>query len=104
MPREEIKYHDQAALIAFHGFVYIVSRMQNQQVIQKIEKLKGRRAYEEKRAMKLGFATLYDYFEYKLQKSAFAADAREAKLERFKIEKELARTAKAEKKKSCGCC
>ena len=78
--------------------------MEDQQIIQQIENLKGRRAYEEKRAAKLGFATLYDYFEHKLQKSALAAEASEAKLERFKIEKELARTAKAEKKKSCGCC
>ena len=78
--------------------------MEDQQIIQQIENLKGRRAYEEKRAAKLGFATLYDYFEHKLQKSALAAEASGAKLERFKIEKELARTAKAEKKKSCGCC
>ena len=78
--------------------------MQNQQIIQQIENLKGRRAYEEKRAAKLGFATLYDYFEHKLQKSALAAEASSAQLERLKIKKELARTAKAEKKKSCGCC
>jgi hypothetical protein len=78
--------------------------MENQQVIQQIENLKGRRAYEEKRAAKLGFATLYDYFEHKLQKSALAAEASSAQLERLKIEKEQARTAKAEKKKSCGCC
>ena len=78
--------------------------MENQQIIQQIENLKGRRSYEEKRAAKLGFANLYDYFEDKLQKSALAKEASEAKLERFKIKKELARTAKAEKKKSCGCC
>ena len=78
--------------------------MENQQVIQQIENLKGRRAYEEKRAAKLGFATLYDYFEHKLQKSALAAEASSAQLERLKIKKELARTEKAEKKKSCGCC
>ena len=78
--------------------------MQNQQIIQQIENLKGRRAYEEKRAAKLGFATLYDYFEHKLQKSALAKETSEARLERFKIKKESARSAKAEKKKSCGCC
>ena len=78
--------------------------MQNQQIIQQIENLKGRRAYEEKRAAKLGFATLYDYFKHKLEKSALAKETSEARLEQFKIKKELARTAKAEKKKSCGCC
>ena len=78
--------------------------MENQQILQQIENLKGRRAYEEKRAAKLGFASLHAYFEHKLQKSALAAEASSAQLEWLKIEKELARTAKAEKKKSCGCC
>ena len=43
-------------------------------------------------------------FEHKLEKWALAVEASEARLYRFKIEKKLSRTAKAEKKKSCGCC
>ena len=78
--------------------------MKNKQILQQIENLKGRLAYEEKRASKLGFASLYAYFEHKLQKSALAAEATAAQLELFRIEKELARTAKAEEEKSCGCC
>ena len=78
--------------------------MENQQILEQIENLKGRRAYEEKSAAKLGFASLYAYFEHKLQKGALAAEEKSAQLERFRIEKELARTAKAEKNKSCGCC
>ncbi|MDB3953923.1 hypothetical protein N9452_08580 [Alphaproteobacteria bacterium] len=78
--------------------------MVSQQILQKIDNLKGRRAYEEKRAAKLGFESLYAYFEHKLEKSALAAASEAAQLERFKVEKKLARTAKAEKKKSCGCC
>ena len=66
--------------------------------------LKGRRAYEEKRAAKLGFSNLYAYFEHKLEKKVLEADVEAAKIERFRIEKEIARAAKAEKKKSCGCC
>ena len=37
--------------------------MQNQEIVKMIENLKGRRGYEEKRASKLGFASLYEYFE-----------------------------------------
>ena len=66
--------------------------------------LKGRRAYEEKRAAKLGFSNLYAYFEHKLEKKVLEADVEAAKVERFRIEKEIARAAKAKKKKSCGCC
>ena len=42
--------------------------MQNQEIVKMIDNLKGRRGYEEKRASKLGFATLYDYFEDKISK------------------------------------
>ena len=76
--------------------------MENQQILQQIENLKGRRGYEEKRAAKLGFSSLYAYLEHKLEKSALAVEAKAAQLERSKINKELARTAKAEKK-SCDC-
>ena len=40
--------------------------MQDQQIIQIIENLKGRKNYEEKKALKLGFKSLYDYFEDKI--------------------------------------
>ena len=42
--------------------------MQDQQIIQLIENLKGRINYEEKKAAKLGFKTLYAYFENKIMK------------------------------------
>ena len=37
--------------------------MENQEVIQIIDNLKGRRNYEEKKASKLGYSSLYEYFE-----------------------------------------
>ena len=40
--------------------------MQNQDINQIIENLKGRRNYEEKKASKLGFSSLYNYFEGKI--------------------------------------
>ena len=42
--------------------------MQNQEIVKIIENLKGRRNYEEKKALKLGFASLYDYLEDKISK------------------------------------
>ena len=46
--------------------------MENSEVIKIIENLKGRRPYEEKRAAKLGFASLHEYIEVKLQKKKLA--------------------------------
>ena len=48
--------------------------MQNQEIVKIIENLKGRRDYEEKRASKLGFASLYDYFEDKISKKQKALE------------------------------
>ena len=42
--------------------------MENQLVLDRIESLRGRRGYEEKKATKLGFSSLYDYFEDKIAK------------------------------------
>ena len=42
--------------------------MQNQEIIKIIENLKGRRDYEQKKATKLGFNSLYAYFEDKILK------------------------------------
>ena len=43
--------------------------MSNPEVLKTIENLRGRRAYEEKRAAKFGFSTLYEYIEDKIQKN-----------------------------------
>ena len=73
--------------------------MQNQEIVKIIENLKGRRNYEEKRATKLGFASLYDYFEDKISK-------KQKVLEEEQIGLEAAKTDNQPKaaKKSCGCC
>ena len=73
--------------------------MQNQEIVKLIENLKGRKNYEEKKASKLGFASLYDYFEDKISKKQKAIEDEQKKLEASKIEDE----PKAAKK-SCGCC
>ena len=73
--------------------------MQNQEIIKIIENLKGRRDYEEKRASKLGFASLYDYFEDKISKKQKALEDEQKELE-------AAKTVDQPKaaKKSCSCC
>ena len=73
--------------------------MQNQEIVKIIENLKGRRSYEEKRASKLGFASLYDYFEDKISKKQKALEDEQKELEATKTENQLKAA-----KKSCGCC
>ena len=73
--------------------------MQNQEIVKMIDSLKGRRGYEEKRASKLGFASLYEYFEDKISKKLKTIEDEQKELEVAKAEDQ----PKANKK-SCGCC
>ena len=78
--------------------------MQNPQILELIENLKGRRNYEEKKASKLGFNSLYAYLENKLlqEKTALEESARE--LEIKKTEEKLLKEEKSKPEKTCGCC
>ena len=73
--------------------------MQNQEIIKIIGNLKGRKNYEQKKATKLGFQSLYVYFEDKL----FKKKAEELKKKELK---EVVNTDKIKKKEknSCSCC
>jgi len=73
--------------------------MQNQEIVKIIENLKGRKSYEEKRASKLGFASLYEYFEDKISKKQKAIEDEQKELEAAKADEQ----PKANKK-SCSCC
>ena len=73
--------------------------MQNQEIVKIIENLKGRKNYEEKKATKLGFASLYDYFEDKISKKQKAIEEEQKELQSTKTEEQ----SKANKK-SCSCC
>ena len=74
--------------------------MQNQEIIKIIENLKGRKNYEQKKATKLGFPSLYAYFEDKILKEKLAVELKENKINenmnQDKVEKK--------EKKSCSCC
>ena len=72
--------------------------MEKPEVIKIIENLKGRRPYEEKRAAKLGFTSLHEYIEDKIQKKLSAVkNLEEAECETSKIESQS-------ENKTCNCC
>ena len=73
--------------------------MQNQEVVKIIENIKGRKNYEEKKASKLGFASLYYYLEDKILKKQKALEEKQKELE-------VSHTENQSKvnKKSCSCC
>ena len=75
--------------------------MQNQEILEIIENLKGRRSYEEKKASKLGFSSLYAYFEDKIYKEKKALEEEKKKAEEIKTEENLDNKSKS---KSCSCC
>ena len=76
--------------------------MNNPQVLEIIENLKGRRNYEEKKASKLGFNSLYAYIENKILNEKEAAEAEI--LEKSAAKEEAIEEKKSDKKKSCSCC
>ena len=77
--------------------------MQNELILNRIENLRGRKPYEEKKAAKLGFASLYDYFEDKIEKEAKALEANQA--DKTKLKKAIETKAVAKKQAgSCSCC
>ena len=78
--------------------------MQNNEITEYIANLGGRRAYEEKRAAKLGFSSLHDYLEDKFTMKAQAPAEGESKLSTFKPLRALPKIPKQSKNKSCGCC
>ena len=73
--------------------------MQNQEILKIIDDLKGRKNYEEKKASKLGFASLYDYFEDKISKEKKASENKEQE-----VEVEIEHHHSKKNKKSCNCC
>ena len=74
--------------------------MQNQNIIQLIENLKGRRSYEEKKASKLGFTSLYNYFEDKILKEKKVLEDKNKESQEIKNDNDL----KNKENKRCNCC
>ena len=76
--------------------------MNNPQVLKIIENLKGRKNYEEKKASKLGFNSIYTYIEDKLLKKKEELESEIVNQSEKKLE--VVEEKKSEKKNSCSCC
>ena len=72
--------------------------MESLEITKIIENLKGRRPYEEKRAIKLGFTSLYDFIESKVLQKQSAVENSE------KLKNQGASNESQSKSKSCNCC
>ena len=77
--------------------------MQNQEILKIIENLGGRRNYEEKKASKLGFKSLYAYYEDKILKEKRTIEEKKKELEKLEIEEKLSLKT-GNTKKNCSCC
>ena len=71
--------------------------MDNPEVLKTIENLRGRRAYEEKRAAKFGFSSLYEYIEDKIKNKSINKECKQEEIKNYE-------SASVSKNKSCGCC
>tara|TARA_B100001769_G_C21503775_1_gene291023 strand:- start:74 stop:310 length:237 start_codon:yes stop_codon:yes gene_type:complete len=78
--------------------------MQNQEIIQIIENLKGRKKYEEKKASKLGFQSLYSYFEDKILKEKIKIEDKKKELKKLNDHSKLKDKDNNKGKKNCSCC
>ena len=81
--------------------------MENKIVADIISNLRGKKVYEEKKARKLGYPSLVEYFEDKLKSEAEEKLNREKKrslLKNHEKKKYLLKKAITKKQKSCSCC
>ena len=75
--------------------------MEDKAVLERISGLKGRLGYEEKKAKKLGFASIYEYMEDKINNEN--SNLNTASELNTKPKKSIKKKQKAEAK-TCGCC
>ena len=75
--------------------------MEDKAVLERISGLKGRLGYEEKKAKKLGFASIYEYMEDKINnENKMINSVNEVSIKPIKS---IKKKKKAEAK-TCGCC
>ena len=75
--------------------------MEDNTVLERISGLKGRLGYEEKKAKKLGFASIYEYMEDKINyENSMINSVNEVSIKPIKT---IKKKKKAEAK-TCGCC
>ena len=76
--------------------------MKNQEINQIIDNLRWRKGYEEKKAKKLGYTSLYDYFEDKLEKKIAIENEKEL-VKQAVIQRDILKENKSSQNK-CKCC
>ena len=75
--------------------------MEDKAVLERISGLKGRLGYEEKKAKKLGFASIYEYMEDKIKhENKGLISVSELSIKPTKSVKKKKKAAP----KTCGCC
>ena len=75
--------------------------MEDKIVLERMANLKGRLGYEEKKAKKLGFRSIYEYIEDKINNENMALNATS------EVQKKPVKPIKVNKKpkvNTCGCC
>ena len=77
--------------------------MKNQEISQIIDNLRGRKGYEEKKAKKLGYTSIYDYFEDKLEKKQIAIENEKELVKQAAIQRDILKENKLSQNK-CKCC
>ena len=77
--------------------------MENQNVLNFIDNLRGKKAYEERKSKKLGFTSLYDYIENKLSLKAQAEIDAKMAAEKEVLARKVGKSSAAEAN-SCSCC
>ncbi len=78
------------------------SLMENKLALDRIKNLRGKRSYEEKKAAKLGFASLYDYFEDKVVKETQLAELE--KQNKSLVKNKPVKKINQQERASCSCC
>ena len=73
--------------------------MEDPKIIEMISNLKGRRSYEEKKAKKLGYPSLYEYFKDKPMRELLQKEQ-----QLLKVRKRLEQKARQDSEESCSCC
>ena len=77
--------------------------MQNAAILERIQGLRGKKSYEERKAAKLGFASLYEYFEDKITEEAKTLEAEQVR--KNKLSEQTKNKVVAKKQAgSCCCC
>tara|TARA_S200000501_G_C20153112_1_gene452397 strand:- start:37 stop:282 length:246 start_codon:yes stop_codon:yes gene_type:complete len=79
------------------------NNVENSQIEEFIANLKGRKAYEEKKAIKLGFSNFEDYVADKIS-NIFLESSNVCKASKQRVRRKNKNKTKTKPAATCGCC